>query len=144
MTYSEHDMPTGICFCGCEEKTTVHEGIPRRFIHGHATRVRNLTPKWIEEDRGYETPCLIWNRAKNGGGYGITYVGRKHRRHRVTHKIRWEEQYGPVPPGMELHHKCEQEPCGNLDHLELLTSAEHCRLRQTTKLTMALAREIRA
>ena len=147
MTYTEHDMPTGICFCGCGEKTTVHEGFPRRFIHGHQVRTRNTTPHWIEEDRGYETSCLIWNRAKNPRGYGLSYGKASEgegRRRGVAHKIRWEELHGPVPPGKELHHRCEQEDCGNDEHLELLTRAQNCRLKQATKLTMEKAREIRA
>jgi hypothetical protein len=34
---------------------------------------------------------------------------------------------GPVPDGHEVHHKCENKACVNVNHLEALTHKEHVR-----------------
>lgn len=79
--------------------------------------------RWVEEDRGYDTPCWIWSGAIRAyDGYGqITRDGRP----RVAHRALYQDRFGVVPAGMDLHHLCEVKACVNLDHLELLTHAEH-------------------
>jgi hypothetical protein len=43
------------------------------------------------------------------------------------HRVIWELHNGSIPPGRQfhLHHTCEVQRCLNIDHLELLTNAEH-------------------
>lgn len=86
-------------------------------------------PDWIEEDRGYKTLCLIWQRAKSKKGYGYAHrvISEKPRQYETltAHKMIWEEEYGPVPFGFELAHKCNQRDCGELEHLLLITHADH-------------------
>lgn len=55
---------------------------------------------------------------------GYCYVPRGKRRV-LAHRVAWEEQIGPLPVGVELHHACENKACRNLAHLEPLTKAEH-------------------
>jgi hypothetical protein len=49
-------------------------------------------------------PCLLWTGAIGRGGYG-------HRRIRgrdiQTHRLAWEEAFGPIPDGaLVCHHSC--------------------------------------
>ena len=67
--------------------------------------------------------CHIWE----GGydrqqGYGITRVGSRAVR---THVLAYVAAYGPVPPGKEVHHKCENPACMNPQHLQAVTKSEH-------------------
>jgi HNH endonuclease len=42
-----------------------------------------------------------------------------------THRLGWKLLRGPIPDGMELHHRCGVYACWNLDHLQLVTHAEN-------------------
>ena len=66
--------------------------------------------------------CHEWTGARNVPGYGVIMIDRK----RIyVHRYLWERQRGPLPKGHHLHHLCENPPCVNVEHLELLTAAEH-------------------
>jgi hypothetical protein len=43
-----------------------------------------------------------------------------------THRLGWKLLRGPIPDGMELHHRCGVHACWNPDHLEVVTHAENC------------------
>jgi hypothetical protein len=47
---------------------------------------------------------------------------------RFTHRLGWIWLRGPIPDGMELHHRCGVHACWNPDHLEVLTHAENMAL----------------
>ena len=42
-----------------------------------------------------------------------------------AHRKAWENAHGPVPAGKVLHHDCENKACMNIEHLRLMTQAEH-------------------
>jgi hypothetical protein len=42
-----------------------------------------------------------------------------------THRLGWKLLRGPIPDGMELHHRCGVHACWNPDHLEVVTHAEN-------------------
>ena len=50
---------------------------------------------------------------------------------------------GPVPEGLELHHKCENPPCVNPKHLKPVTHKINMRLNRHTKLNEIKVRKIR-
>lgn len=145
-------IPYGCCHCGCGEKTTVArytdihfgyvEGEPKRYVYRHYARTQEIEPKWIKEDRGYSTPCWIWQLSTTSDGYGLTW-DRPRGKRVVAHRKIWEVEHGPVPAGMQLHHKCSQRACVNLCHLVVVRPAENAQKRKDGKLTMADAREIR-
>jgi HNH endonuclease len=44
---------------------------------------------------------------------------------RFVHRLGWIQLRGPIPDGMELHHRCGVYACWNPDHLQLVTHAEN-------------------
>jgi hypothetical protein len=147
----DETIPYGYCQCGCGLPTTINEkhnkrygwvkGEHKRFRKGHWPRFRGPTPwtdtLWHDEDRGFSTPCRIWDGAKNALGYGYFRDG-------LAYGYAWELVNGPVPNGLELDHLCRQSECINTDHLEAVTHQENLRRGAGTKLSYALAQEIRA
>jgi hypothetical protein len=136
----------GLCHCGCGNpapiaKTTdrrfgLVEGEPVRYIKGH----HNLLPEsYTEEECGYETPCGVFRNEKVDG-YG--YVQREGR-FIYAHRYFYEREYGSLPEGYQLHHKCGVKNCIRLSHLEPLSIVEHQRVHPRSKLSIEKAREIR-
>lgn len=142
-------MTDGFCRCGCGERTPLatqtrtqwgyKKGEPVPYIHGHNRRLSPVA--YREEDRGYTTPCWIWQRSGNARGYGQIHDGT---RLRVAHEVWYERRYGPVPEGLQLDHLCRQRSCVNPDHLEQVSGAVNVRRGTCTKLTEDSVRAIRA
>lgn len=94
---------------------------------------RKKTPpyEYLVEDRGYQTPCWIWQRGMHRKGYGLKHVRTADRPNcwatKLAHVAYWEAEHGPVPPGLELDHLCRQRPCCRPDHLEPVTHTENLR-----------------
>ena len=148
------EIAFGFCHCGCGNKTNLCtqnsardgdiKGQPQKFLKGHHLRLSAVD--YIAEDRGYKTPCWIWQRAIGKDGYGIGWNGT------VTcgaHRVYYERAYGPIPACepplyLQLDHLCRVHPCVNPEHLELVTGATNQHRGRTAKLTPALVREIRA
>jgi hypothetical protein len=51
-----------------------------------------------------------------------------------THRLGWKLLRGPVPDGMELHHRCGVYACWNPDHLQVVTHAENLAYRRKARL----------
>jgi hypothetical protein len=141
---------SGLCECGCGRKTRIatrthaqsrqRKGEPLRFIHGHNNHP--YKPPYIVEDRGFISPCWIWQRTKLRGRYGKATAppGRS----QLAHRVYYEDAHGPIPDGLTLDHLCRVPACVNPDHLEPVTQAENNRRGENTRLTEDSAREIRA
>jgi hypothetical protein len=136
MTQDETSIPYGFCKCGCGQETNRWkqtqrtlgrvEGEPATYIRGHHSRI--LGQRWTVEDRGYDTPCWVWQGALCKG-YGRVYVGggRAEFKARNAHTVEWEKINGPVPEGLELDHLCSVPACVNPAHLEAVTHGENMR-----------------
>lgn len=140
LTAAQHGSDVGLCQCGCGQETFVPpynnrskgwvKGQPIRFVNGHGAYL--TTPAWVEEDRGYSTPCWIWQRAMQPNGYGAMTINRRtHNAHRGV----WLRDRGPIPEGMVLDHLCRVRACVNPDHMEIVTNAENLRRGNGAKLT---------
>lgn len=46
-------------------------------------------------------------------------------RHMMYHVYIWEQHHGKLPEGYEVHHKCGNRACCNINHLEALDGREH-------------------
>lgn len=92
---------------------------------------------YVIEDRGYITPCWIWQGPKDHGGYGSAGSDGP------AHRFFYERAKGKVPDGLEMDHLCRQHDCVNPDHLEPVTTAVNVQRGLSAKLTMDAARMIR-
>ena len=65
-----------------------------------------------------ESGCWIWSGSPNSAGYGqITHEKKQWHAHRFA----WTFLCGPIPPGMQIDHRCHVRLCVNPDHLQLAT-----------------------
>lgn len=127
-----------LCACGCGEALpdSLYKGAARQFVHGHNARGVRRVPEPIEEDRGYRTPCLIYQGYIMRNGYGNSGG-------RLAHVDEWETVHGPVPEGCELDHLCRVRACVREDHLEPVTRLVNIERGVAAKLTRADAAAIR-
>lgn len=140
--------PSGYCLCGCGQRAPIatqsdyRKGIlkdhPMRFIHNHHMRQR---VQYLVEDRGYKSPCWIWQLTIDRCGYGKTSI-KSTSRH--AHRVYYERKYGTIPCGLLLDHLCRVRCCVNPDHLEPVTPVENTRRGLTCKINAEQAREIRS
>jgi hypothetical protein len=101
------------CFCGAA-------------VHGYG-----LCHSHYRRWKRWGTP--FGGRTPNGFGWlteqgytKITRDGRQQRAHRYT----WEATYGPIPVGMELHHKNGVRSDNRLSNLQLVSRQEHTRIHR--------------
>lgn len=81
--------------------------------------MRSWRERFVEVDRGYETPCLEWMGNRINGGYGQVQInGRKH----YVHRLVWTEAHGD-PGEQKVLHRCDNRRCGRLEHLFVGTQA---------------------
>jgi hypothetical protein len=122
----EDPNPSGLCQCGCGQETPIGKRTRagRGLFQGqHARFVPRHHPRKYQPGYAIDpvTGCWNWTGAKNGAYGSIA----KHRGSVPAHVYHYQEKYGPVPEGKELHHKCRNTACCNPDHVEPLTRAEH-------------------
>ena len=122
--------PSGLCMCGCGERTSLAscsdasvgniKGKPLRYVYGHNRR--KSPERYIVNS---VTGCWEWQGAKsNIQGHGSL---RRDGRHFLAHRWYYEQEHGPIPEGMEIHHVCKVPHCVNPAHLQALTILEHKR-----------------
>lgn len=71
-----------------------------------------------------ETECLVWSGATTNTGYGRC---KRDGRGWLAHRWSWTQANGPIPPGSEIHHECENKLCYNPMHLACVNATEHRR-----------------
>jgi hypothetical protein len=88
------------------------------------------------------TGCWEWLGYRMHNGYGRC----KSARGQIVqaHRAFYEHHVGPIPTGLDLHHRCSNRGCVNPAHLEPVTRAINTQLGAHSKLTRAQADEIRA
>lgn len=81
-----------------------------------------MSDLYIVEDRGYTSPCWIWQGSINPDGYGK-------RSGKYAHRIMYEKHIGAIPIGLQIDHLCRITSCVNPAHLEAVTHTENIRRR---------------
>ena len=145
---SMREIPYGYCACGCGEKTRLVpqtnvkrgliKGEPHRFVYGH--NGRGAHSGCVAEDRGFVTPCWVWQGTPGSTGYPRVNVGG---RFYAAHRLFYEQHKGPIPDGLHLDHLCRVPMCVNPDHLEAVTPKENLRRGCHIKLSAEDAEAIR-
>lgn len=71
----------------------------------------------------YPNDCIEWPGAKTSKGYGhlMTPTGKDE----LAHRLSYDYFLGPIPPGHDVHHTCENKICINPYHLEAIDHALH-------------------
>lgn len=68
--------------------------------------------------------CWVWTGARGVYGYGhLSY----RRRMMQAHRLAFELTYGPLAPGEQVCHHCDNPPCGNPAHLFRGTQLDNVR-----------------
>jgi len=84
--------------------------------------------------------CWIWTAFIDRHGYGRFYVDGEMMQ---THRIAYTLTHGPIPPGMEVCHKCDNPQCCNPNHLFLGTHADNMLDMRQKKRARTLATKVK-
>lgn len=82
-------------------------------------KMRSLAERfWEKVDVRGEDECWEWRAARDRQGYGL--IGLPHSGKLVyAHRLSWELENGPIPPGFCICHVCDWPSCVNVKHLFL-------------------------
>lgn len=84
------------------------------------------SPACYIEGRVVKSPTGCWESKHLNGkqGYG---VGCWDGKHHATHRFSYVTFIGPLEPGIQVRHKCDNRKCCNPDHLETGNAADNVR-----------------
>lgn len=69
------------------------------------------------------TGCWLWTGARHPQGYG--FIKRKDGTQLRAHRVAYELAYGPIPPGLQVCHRCDNPRCIRPGHLFLGTARDN-------------------
>lgn len=83
---------------------------------------RGIPLRFMELDSG----CYVCtsHRTNQDGYVRLSFDGKM----KMLHRVLWEDKYGQIPEGFEVHHTCNVRSCCNVGHLEILLKSVHIQL----------------
>src|SRR5262245_48011177 len=75
-------------------------------------------------NRGGPDDCWEWNASRFKNGYGQFGIDKEHRSV-LAHRYGYQLEVGPVPPGLNVLHTCDNPPCQNPRHWFLGTHKDN-------------------
>jgi hypothetical protein len=91
---------------------------------------------WLRVKKGDLDDCWPFMGDRDTAGYGRLKIGKERdggRRQTRASRVAWESEYGPIPAGLCVCHRCDNPPCCNPRHLFLGTKGDNNRDRQQKK-----------
>lgn len=82
---------------------------------------------WKHTHINEATGCWEWTGSVVGRGYGATKVPNPKGgwRNEYVHRLSYMLHNGPIPPGKQVLHRCDNMPCWNPEHLFSGTNTEN-------------------
>lgn len=118
------------CDCGCG--TLIPEmsrGKERHFVKGHGNRLLHKPPQPVA-DRFWKRViksdgCWLWRGGHYLNGYGYLHLNAPAWKPVGAHRVSWEVNFGPIPDGLWVLHRCDNPGCVRPDHLFLGTRSDN-------------------
>ena len=147
----DRSVAPGYCRCGCgswlgfwEKNDRIHgriKGEPKQFAPGHNARLERASrPDYAVEDRGFDTPCWVWQKSIKVSGHGQLKVDG---RPVLAHRHYYEQEKGLIPKGAEVVQLCGVRACVNPEHQEVISKKERNRRSVLAKLDKSQVENIR-
>lgn len=77
---------------------------------------------WSSVDKTVDTDCWIWRSDRSSFGHGrFLFLGQRTQAHRYAYEL----EYGTIPDGLVLCHKCDVPECVNPSHMFVGTQKDN-------------------